>query len=61
MTFCDSGHDPVCYVGAHCPACEKGKELLDLVSTNGYLNSQVDEMRIELEDLRQKAKLYRIL
>jgi hypothetical protein len=61
MTFCDNGHEAVCYVGTHCPACKRDVKVSELQSANDYLNSQVDEMRIELEDLRQKAKLYRIL
>lgn len=61
MTFCDNGHDPVCYVSEHCPACKRDVKVSELQSANDYLNSQVDEMRIELEDLREKAKAARLI
>jgi transcription initiation factor IIE alpha subunit len=61
MTFCDNGHDPVCYVSEHCPACKRDVKVSELQSANDYLNSQVDEMRIELEDLREKAKAHRLI
>ncbi len=61
MLFCDNGHRAICYVSEPCPMCFLDGEMRKVESTNSYLNSQIDEMRIELEDLREKAKAHRII
>jgi hypothetical protein len=54
LNFCDKGHPGVSFAIEDCPVCTRTDEV-------NYLNTRIDEMRIELEDLKEKAKLHRII
>jgi hypothetical protein len=61
LRFCDAKHPGVSFAAERCPVCvvvDLNNEMADQV---GYLNTQIDELRIELEDLKEKAKLHRII
>jgi hypothetical protein len=61
LRFCDAKHPGVSFAAERCPVCvvvDLNNEMADQVE---YLNTRIDELLIELEDLKEKAKLHRII
>lgn len=76
LSFCDNGHPGVSFVkGPHttfnwpnsvviperCPVCSKADEVAEITTENAYLKTKVDEMKVEISDLRALAKKHRLL
>jgi hypothetical protein len=61
LRFCDAKHPGVSFAAERCPVCvvvDLNNEMADQV---GYLNTQIDELRTDLNDFRALAKKHRLI
>lgn len=49
MTFCDDGHEEICFDGRNCPLC-------DVIFERDQLASKVSDLQNNIEELERTAQ-----